>query len=886
MTEAPARLAAALADRYTLERELGQGGMATVYLADDLRHERKVAVKVLRPELAASIGPERFLREIRIAAQLQHPHILPLLESGEAGGFLYYVMPFVDGQSLRDRLTRQGELPVHEAIKLISEVVDALSYAHGRGVVHRDIKPDNVMISGRHALVMDFGVAKAVSEASGRNQLTTAGVALGTPAYMAPEQAAADPHLDHRVDIYAVGVMAYELLAGRPPFVGGSPQQVLAAHVTQAPEPVSKFRPGISPALEAAIMRCLAKRPADRWQSADELLGQLEPLTTPSGGMTPTSTRPIEGWKPASGNRKWVFAAAALLGAVALGTTWMLMGNRAPSRPPVQLDRTQLTYTGGAFFPAISVDGQRFAYVTHECNADGRCTDNVTVQDVGGAGSAVIMRGAANIWELEWTADSRFVLVQGSFGGDRWGVFRLSALGGEPLFLGCCEGNMVGRTDTLMVLREAHVGDSVAWVRWMTVADGVVHDSIPVSQLSGGLDVGSFPDGRHLVVERKPASGSLVVVLDRKGNPIDSIALPRPQQFAEVSPDGGTLTVFSPDERTNDMDVLGYRVDRRGHIEAHPDTILRQFNINGGSMSASGLMVYGAGPTDYSVWALSRDNPGAMRFRQRRLAAGTANMVGTLSPAGDRVLLWREVLVGNRLLTQLSTMPFDSGPETLLGSPRDFIDKDWTQDGRSIQVGMRQGLDSVAVLELDASSDRVRRLATYPRTGYRFAETLPGGGYVLIVSRRKFRPVGASGIKDTTYQLPIEAGFIISLDPSPDGRAFVEVGWNQSGDTLLANRVSLVDGSVERLAAFVGEDMLPPRWLADGSLIIAVLETSRTLAWYRIPAGGGSPVRLGSPPRFPAEYRVSQDGRRVLMILRDQKSDIYLMRNFGAAFQR
>ncbi|MEP7326094.1 MAG: serine/threonine-protein kinase, partial [Gemmatimonadota bacterium] len=327
------RLAAALADRYQLERELGQGGMATVYLADDLRHERKVAVKVLRPELAASIGPERFLREIRIAAQLQHPHILPLLESGEAGGFLYYVMPYVDGQSLRDRLVKQGELPVHEAVKLISEIVDALSYAHGRGVVHRDVKPDNVMLSGRHALVMDFGVAKAVSEASGRNQLTTAGVALGTPAYMAPEQAAADPHLDHRVDIYAVGVMAYELLAGRPPFVGGSPQQVLAAHVTQAPEPLSKFRPGISPGLESAIMRCLAKRPADRWQSAEELLTQLEPLTTPSGGMTPTSTRPIEGWKPGTGNRKWVIAAAAVLGAIALGTTWILMGNRSPSRP-------------------------------------------------------------------------------------------------------------------------------------------------------------------------------------------------------------------------------------------------------------------------------------------------------------------------------------------------------------------------------------------------------------------------------------------------------------------------------------------------------------------------------------------------------------------------
>src|SRR4249919_3841300 len=260
----PSRLAAALADRYRVERELGQGGMATVYLAEDLKHHRKVALKVLRPELAAALGPERFFREIEVAAGLQHPHILPLHDSGEAAGFLYYVMPFVDGENLRGRLTRHGELPIHEAVRLLSEVADALAYAHSQGVVHRDIKPDNVMLSGRHALVTDFGVAKAVSEATGRQQLTTAGVALGTPTYMAPEQAAADPHLDHRVDIYAVGVMAYELLAGRPPFTGRSSQEVLAAHLTQLPEMVSSLRPAVPEALAAIVMKCLAKRPADR----------------------------------------------------------------------------------------------------------------------------------------------------------------------------------------------------------------------------------------------------------------------------------------------------------------------------------------------------------------------------------------------------------------------------------------------------------------------------------------------------------------------------------------------------------------------------------------------------------------------------------------------
>ena len=258
------RLKTAVADRYAIEREIGAGGMATVYLAQDLKHHRKVAVKVLRPDLAAALGPERFLREIVVAAQLHHPHILPLFDSGEADGFLYYVMPYEEGQSLREKLTSEGELPVGDAVRILCDVVDALAHAHKNGVVHRDIKPDNVLLSDRHALVTDFGVAKAVSEATGRAQLTTAGVALGTPAYMAPEQAVADPHIDHRADIYAVGALAYELLTGRPPFTGTTPQMVLSAHVTEVPEPVTKHRDTVTGALEQLVMRCLEKKPADR----------------------------------------------------------------------------------------------------------------------------------------------------------------------------------------------------------------------------------------------------------------------------------------------------------------------------------------------------------------------------------------------------------------------------------------------------------------------------------------------------------------------------------------------------------------------------------------------------------------------------------------------
>ena len=282
------KIRAAFEGVYAIERELGSGGMATVYLARDLKHDREVAVKVLRPELTAAMGTDRFPREIRIAAKLSHPHILPLHDSGETGGFLYYVMPFAEGESLRTRLDRDGPLPVPEVVRILGELVDALAYAHAHGVVHRDIKPDNVMLSGRHALVMDFGVAKAVSDASSHDRMTTAGIALGTPSYMAPEQASAEPNIDHRADIYALGCVAYELLTGHPPFGGGSAAMVLTAHMTRRPKPVSDARGGVPVALSELIAKCLEKEPQDRFQSADQMLPVLEALGTPSGGMTPT----------------------------------------------------------------------------------------------------------------------------------------------------------------------------------------------------------------------------------------------------------------------------------------------------------------------------------------------------------------------------------------------------------------------------------------------------------------------------------------------------------------------------------------------------------------------------------------------------------------------
>jgi serine/threonine-protein kinase len=255
--------------------------MSRVFLAEETRLSRQVVIKVLPPGMAAGVNAERFEREIRLAARLQHPHVVPLLAAGAAGELLYYVMPYIAGESLRARLGREGELPLPEAVRILREVADALACAHRNGVVHRDIKPENVLMSEGHAVVTDFGVAKAVSASTGSTALTSIGMALGTPAYMAPEQAAADPNVDHRADLYAVGVLGYEMLGGRTPFVAHTAQAMLAAQITQSPEPVQRLRPNVPTALAAAVMRCLEKRPADRPQSATELAAQLEGALTP-----------------------------------------------------------------------------------------------------------------------------------------------------------------------------------------------------------------------------------------------------------------------------------------------------------------------------------------------------------------------------------------------------------------------------------------------------------------------------------------------------------------------------------------------------------------------------------------------------------------------------
>jgi eukaryotic-like serine/threonine-protein kinase len=352
------RITTALAERYRIERELGAGGMATVYLAQDLKHDRRVAIKVLKPELAAVLGAERFVVEIKTTAALQHPHILPLFDSGTADGFLYYVMPYIEGETIREKLNRETQFGVDEAIRIAREVADALDYAHRHGVIHRDIKPENILLHDGRALVMDFGIALAVSAAAG-GRMTETGLSLGTPHYMSPEQATAEKEITPRSDVYSLATVLYEMLAGQPPHIGGAAQQVIMKILTEQAAPVSSMRRTVPPNVVAALEMALEKLPADRFVSAKAFSDALgNPTFATAGSGAPRSVA-SSGSQP----RVWIPTAIAAALAVALLGAFI----RRPSGPPEKPTRFSIARVKeGDFFEqglSISADGRTIVYL-------------------------------------------------------------------------------------------------------------------------------------------------------------------------------------------------------------------------------------------------------------------------------------------------------------------------------------------------------------------------------------------------------------------------------------------------------------------------------------------------------------------------------------------
>jgi Tol biopolymer transport system component/tRNA A-37 threonylcarbamoyl transferase component Bud32 len=871
-------LTSALADRYTIEREVGSGGMATVYLAEDVRHHRKVAIKVLRPELATTLGPERFLREIEIAARLTHPHILPLLDSGEAAGFLFYVMPFIEGESLRARLDREGELPVPNTVRLLRDVVDALAAAHRQGVVHRDIKPDNVLLLGQHALVTDFGVAKAVHEATGRQQLTTAGVALGTPSYMSPEQASASPNVDHRADIYAVGAMAYEMLTGQPPFAGRTPQETLAAHVTEQPQPVTARRAAVPRVLAEAVMRALAKKPADRWQGADDLLAALEQLmTTPSGGSAPTAAVPaVARRRPA-----WLVPVAGVVVVAALLGTWF--ARRGP--PPITLGRSDLltTEAGLKIHPAISPDGKLVAYA-----AGNQARMRIFVRPVAG-GRTIQLSDDTSAVENQpaWSPDGSRLLflthggvsVAPALGGGVRSVIPATAASevvtatwspdgreiafrrGDSLLVGPAEGGA-----TRLVAARATEIHSCRWSpdgRWIACVSGNI-------SVTPGRDFGNLAPSGIVVV---PASGGTP-------SPVtDGTAL---HQSPVWGPDGRLLFVSN---RDGPRDIYALTLTAGGRPRGSPVRLTTGLGVQALSMTADGRGVaYNTYSHHANIWAVPIPTGAPITTAGATQFTSGSQVIESMRVSPDgRWLLYDSDLHGN---ADIYRIPLTGGPaEQLTNAPADEFAPDLSPDGRLLAYHtFRNGSRDIEVKPLDGGAvEQVTdspKQESYPRwapDGRNLVFYDQGTAQQSVPEVMTARREGAG-----RWTAPRILGPGVQGDWSPDGRAVAFLSLDPDGAAYRSISVANVESGAIR-EVYLHTATTPAaesiRWAADSRTLFFKShdELGRASLWSV--AEGQRPRLL---VRFPDLGRPSNradfatDGRRFYFTIEDYESDVYV----------
>ena len=851
MPELLERLQQALADRYRIERELGAGGMATVYLAEDLRHERKVALKVLRPELAATMGLARFHREIQIAAQLQHPNILPVHDSGEAGGFLYYVMPFVEGHSLRERLAREGELPVPEAARILRDVADALSAAHAKGVVHRDIKPENVLLTGRQTL-------------------TTAGVALGTPTYMAPEQAAASPHVDHRADLYAFGVMAYEMLTGQPPFAAATPQALLAAQVTEAPVEVTQRRATIPPPLGQLVMRCLAKKAADRPQTADELLPTLDSLATPSGGITPTQTQPVTA---VARRRRVITGALIAAAAIALVGVALVVGSRLPHRhAPVTLTgRTQLTFTGGVITPVISPDGKQLAFFTKSCTTD-NCEYALEIQDVGGTATHRVLEHLTAAYYLVWSSDRRYLLVKGSMGG-RYGSYLVSTLGGAPRYVGPQAADFLATGDSLLVADLRGTPDTVFWVRVQSF-DGTTGDSLRVATPAPTLMAGATPvPGTPWIVGWAAQSGRLLhQILDRRGRVVDRQLSPCSLGGAGYSRDAMWVQCSVSDPRGA---VVRVGIDpSTGRLNSRTDTVYAGVFDAASTTTDGSLFVVGEGTLESSVWALDLADAFRGHFPEaQRVLRATTPVSALPSPDGSQLLLGRTLPVGvGRAEARYTIRQFAGGVESPVRGPGPSVTAWWTDNdhvgivstkGTGLQLSLLDVRQNTLVRSLDIADSTIQDVDVLP------------DGWVYVPSSLD-RVVTVRGGERREERMPGSLANVFEVRTDGAGRIFA-IGWSSSLDSLIALQVPMNGSRWTVWAAFLGGEGGDVSPLSGGGLLVSVQPSQASAALYRVSAPG-RPVMLGTVPRPVAGLFPSRDGRRATVLVRDYHGDAWMSR--------
>jgi len=864
------RLAASLSDRYRLERELGQGGMATVYLAQDLKHDRKVAVKVLRPELAAVIGADRFLSEIKTTANLQHPHILPLFDSGEADGFLFYVMPFVEGETVRDRMTREKQLPVADAVRIACEVASALDYAHRHGVIHRDIKPENILLHDGRALVADFGIALAASKA-GSTRMTETGMSLGTPHYMSPEQAMGERDITARSDVYALGCVLYEMLTGEPPFTGATAQAIVARVLTEHPRPMLPQRHTIPPQVEVAVLTALEKLPADRYATAAEF---AEALT--STNYAPRATMEMAAAGPAATAWKRRFALAAGMAVIAailagLGwtraranadqpTTWQYLslgdsvqlnftlpalalspdGEALVVKDNIQngrlwvkrwtdLEPVPIPGTERASNPVFSPDGESVAYVADGQLRKVRLSNGAAVTLADSASVSLGFGGAA------WLDDGTIVYVP----QDLNRLLRVSANGGPPtvvltnsslqgvgfgypaplpgargvLFEGCTSG---------CVTMSLRVVDLKTGEQKLLVAEATQGWYLPTGHL-----LYARRDGTVLAapfdLEKLEVTGTGIPVLERV-----LVAFGAPQLAWSTS--GRLIYATGENQGNNNIFV---RVSADGTVAPVDTAWTGQFTSFGLSPNGRQLAVgSGTGAGALNVWIKQLD-----RGPFTRISFGGADRRPVWSPDGKMVAFVRDTMGTSVVMGRYAD---GSRPDTVLVHiDRQAQEVDWSRDGKWIVVRTDNGSAGAGDL------------------------------------------VGVRTSGDTT-PVPLVSGPYTELNPavSPDGR-WLAYASNESGQNEVFVR-PFPNTNGGRWQVSTGGGYMP-RWAPDGKALYFIEPASARLMVVPVTTNPtfatGDARTLFSAAGFALDafhtsYEIAPDGRHFLFASPRQVADV------------
>ncbi len=909
-------LAGQTVSHFQIHEAIGAGGMGVVYRAEDVRLGRTVALKFLLPAYRVDASAEaRFLREARLIAALDHRNLCVIHEVAMSNEGPFLAMALYPGETLKARLTRDGPMPVSDALVIARQVAEGLQCAHGAGIVHRDLKPGNVMLLPDGTVkILDFGLAKARDQS-----LSETGARFGTVSYMSPEQIRGEA-ADGRADLWGMGVVLYEMLTGRKPF--GGEQDIAIAHAIlhDEPVPLSTYRGNVSAALEDLVLRLLQKDLAGRYTTASELLGELTRIDTADPAAVEQLRKRLQSpsrnadrdanagdfarAQATSGvpqrlsgrSRRWfpVAIGGAVATVAAIAAALVLARE---SGPPPQADRVRLTLTGNANDASLSPDGSRIAFEEKQCDEAGYCTYQVVIQDTDGNNRLVLSRNAANFFRTGWTADGRYLAYDASYGPDRWGIFVISTLGGTPRFLGHGDFDVLSG-DTLLVAVGLLPPDSIGWVRRITAHDGQSLDSIPIHDpgATWNVPVSSlpYPDRLLIAVRKKWDSAPELRLIDFRGRVIDRVtpgfgSLGRRVVIRWV-PSRQKLVVASQRAVAgSEFDLLSMDVTA-SRVGPDIDTVFSGLQMSGDGnfdISLDGeRLLHSAGPIESTLWTIGTRRTTEGRFAATQVLSSTTFLRGLISPAGDRIVVAREVPMSGGRASDFSILPREGGAESRIASGvANLLDFEWSTDGATIMYLHGIEGNKVRLMESDTMGRRTREIARLDESAAIDIHPLPDGAVCIIPQeRRSLSMIGRRGKGDVTWRAPDWIGSIWSVSPSPDAKSIAVLAIDPPGKSMVVATVDIENGRYTKLGTVAGEWPGWIRWLEDGSILFNVVETQGAWGLFTTRPGGRT-QRLGALP-VGEWFSVSKDGRHMAALSHNVKNDVYMIRNFGKMLRR